>query len=177
MVGISHCHLSTNIIQVLFWTLFNVAFRRNKDVNPTRKVCMVQFTVSSLDRLPLLYTWWCAWVHGRGVCGGVTVCYTGHIIRYSIHQTYTEEHHVICLLKLSGNYLTENSLAKAHVLCRLTCHNLMLSPAQVPGIQSFTNMGNYCSNKPNIDRVLSVTSRIVFPFHTLILRKLLTIHI
>ena len=128
-----HTVTSVQTIQVLFWTLFNVAFRRNKDVNPTRKVCMVQFTVSSLDRLPLLYTWRCAWVHERGVCVGVTVCYTGHIIRYSIHQTYTEEHHVICLLKLSSNYLTENSLTKAHVLCRLTCHeshavtNLMLS--------------------------------------------------
>ena len=63
----------------------------------------------------------------RRVCVGETVCYTGHIIRYSIHQTYTEEHHVICLLKLSGNYLTENSLAKAHVLCRLTCHKYALT--------------------------------------------------
>ena len=63
----STCRLGTKIIQIFFWTPFNVLFKRNKDVNPTRNVCMDQFTVSSLDRLPLLYTWRCACVcMGRG---------------------------------------------------------------------------------------------------------------
>ena len=63
----STCRLGTKIIQIFFWTPFNVLFKRNKDVNPTRNVCMDQFTVSSLDRLHLLYTWRCACVcMGRG---------------------------------------------------------------------------------------------------------------
>lgn len=61
-LGTSHYRLSTNVIQVFFWTPFNASFKRNKDVNPTRNVCIDQFTVSSLDRLPLLYTWSCTCV-------------------------------------------------------------------------------------------------------------------